>query len=338
MKGYFHTSAQVNPYVNLAIEEHLLKSDAPVLYFWQNANTVVIGRNQNAYTECNMDYVASHGTRVARRLTGGGAVYHDLGNLNFSIILPKELHDITRSTGVIVRALASLGIPVSASGRNDILLDGKKISGNAYYSNSRVGLHHGTVLFALDAEAITQALAVSEHKKSRHGIASVRSRVTDIASHFPGVSITDIETAIRDSFCDEYGIDALEPLVIDETALEPLVSRYSSFEWNYGRINEYDVSREESFGWGTVRVSVRFAGNAVEGCEISSDSLDPDAIDEARRVLNDWQLGGVSPCLPIMEGRGILPPAANTNDSNPIVDDILNVYKGIVLERNGHDS
>ena len=318
MKGYIHTSAQVNPYVNLAIEEHLLSSGAPVLYFWQNENTVVIGRNQNAYTECDMDYVASHGTLVARRLTGGGAVYHDLGNLNFSIVLPKALHDVTRSTGIIVRALTNLGIPVRASGRNDILLDGKKVSGNAYYSNERVGLHHGTVLYALDAHAIEGALAVSAYKKSRHGVASVRSRVTDIASHYPKVSIADIKTAIQVAFCAEYGIDELEELGIAEADVSPLVERYSSPEWVFGRINEYDVSRDASFDWGTVRVSVQYAGDTPLGCELSSDSLEPDLIDEARRTLN------TSGC--------------ESAAHNSIVDDILNVYKGIVSERNGHDS
>ena len=318
MRGFAYTSDQVNPYVNLAIEEHLLGLGAPVLYFWQNANTIVVGRNQNAYTECNMDYVRGHGVRVARRLTGGGAVYHDLGNLNFSIVLPKELHDVTRSTGVIVRALQSLGVPVSASGRNDILLDGRKISGNAYYSNERVGLHHGTVLYRLDPEAITQALAVSDRKKSRHGVASVRSRVTDIASHFPHTSIAGIQAAIRETFSAEYGIDALEPLAIDEAAIAPLIDRYSSNEWIFGRINEYDVSEEASFDWGTVTVSVQFAGAIVQSCEIASDSLEPDTIDAIRGALNSQETVGVA--------------------HNAMVDDILNVYNGIVAGRTDHDS
>ena len=315
MKGYIHTSDRFDPYVNLAIEESMLGSDAPVLYFWQNANTVVIGRNQNAYTECDMDYVRANDVRVARRTTGGGAVFHDLGNLNFSIVLPRDLHDISRSTGVIVRALQSLGIPVTASGRNDILLDGKKISGNAYYSNATVGLHHGTILYALDEAALNGALTVSANKRSRHGVDSVRSRVTDISSHCPSVTIAAIEAAIQGVFRTEYGIDALEPFAVDEAALEPLVARHSSDGWIFGRINEFDVFKEAVFAWGTVKVSVRFAGDDVQGCEIASDSLEPDLIDAVRRSLNSQEETALA--------------------RNPIVDDILDVYESIVFGRAG---
>ena len=310
MIGYFHISEGTDPYVNLATEEYLLGSDAPVLYFWQNEPTVVIGRNQNAYTECAMDYVRANGIHVARRTTGGGAVYHDLGNLNFSIVLPKPLHDIARSTGVIVKALRGLGVPVSASGRNDILLDGRKISGNAYYSNDVVGLHHGTILHKVDGDAVGGALAVSANKRSRHGVDSVRSRVTDISSHVPGVTVAAIEDAVREAFCAEYGIDTLRPPAINGDALGPLVARHACDEWVFGRINEFDEFREANFPWGTIRVSVRFLGDVPQDCEIASDSLEPDLIDEARRMLN---------------ARG----AADSAHS-PIVDDILDVYGDIL--------
>lgn len=318
MRGRLHTATGTNPHVNLAVEEHLLASDTPALYLWQNAPSVIVGRNQNAYTECDLEYLSEAGIALARRTTGGGAVYHDLGNINFSIILPRSLHDVTRSTAMIVRALRGLGIPAQASGRNDILLFGQKISGNAYYSNARVGLHHGTILLKHDPETMARALTVSPEKTSRHGIASVRARVTDLASHFPALTATVINTALEQAFCDEYGIERLETPHIPKAELAPLIAKYSSDAWILDRINEYDVAREAHFAWGSVRISVLFAGSTPISCEIASDSLDADAIDEVRHALNSH--GG--------------PPATH----NAIVDDILNVYRDIVRRGDDHDS
>ena len=310
MRGFAYTSLETDPQVNLAIEELLLTSCAPCLYLWQNGPSVIVGRNQNAYTECDLAYARASGIAVVRRNTGGGAVYHDLGNINYSIILPRGLHDITRSTAMVVRALQSLGVPAEASGRNDILLFGQKISGNAYYSNARTGLHHGTILLTHDAQTMGRVLAISSHKASRHGIASVRARVTDLKSHFPSLTKEAINTALEQAFCEEYGICALEEPPVSQAALAPLVEKYSSDAWNLDRINEYDVSHEASFAWGTVKVSVLFAGPTPVSCEIASDSLEPDLIDEARHVLNSQAAA----------------PAAH----GAIIDDILNVYKSII--------
>ena len=317
MKGYFYTSQQVNPYVNLAVEEWLLGLCAPVLYLWQNGPSVIIGRNQNAYTECNLGYARDNDILIARRNTGGGAVYHDLGNINFSIILPRELHDITRSTAVILHALQSLGIGATASGRNDILIKDQKISGNAYYSNARVGLHHGTILYRVDRETLAHVLSVSVTKTSRHGIASVKSRVTDITSHYPDISIDDIYSALHCAFCAEYGFDALETPRIKTTELDTLRARLASPAWIFDRINEYDVSREGHFPWGSVRVSVLFEGTTPLRAEVTSDSLDPDLIDAARYALNS-------------HGNA---PAAH----NPAIDAILNIYREITSEGAHYD-
>ena len=317
MRGFAYTSDGTNPHVNLAIEERLLSLGAPCLYLWQNAPSVIVGRNQNAYTECDLGYLREAGIVLARRNTGGGAVYHDLGNLNFSIILPREAHDITRSTAMVVRALKSLGVEAEASGRNDILLFGRKVSGNAYYSNAAVGLHHGTLLYRLDADTMARALTVSAEKVSRHGIASVRARVDELAAHYPTLTIAELKTALQQAFCEEYGIPGLETPELADADLAPLIEKYGSRAWNLDRINEYDVSRVGSFAWGSVKVSVLFAGDTPVSCEITSDSLEPDLIDEARRVLNSQAA----------------PPAAQS----AMIDDILNIYESIVSQGDGHD-
>ncbi len=312
MRGLFCRSESLNPYGNLALEEYLLSSGRPTLYLWQNDNTVVIGRNQNAYTECDMDYVRASGIRVVRRLTGGGAVYHDRGNLNYSLILPRGLHDIARSTAMIVSALNRIGIPAVTSGRNDILLDDKKISGNAYYSNREVGLHHGTLLYRVDPEKMERALSVPAWKKTKHGIRSVRARVTDIASRFPEIDMARIQDALREAFCGEYGVDRLEAVLPDEQRLRMLEDKYASDDWNFGRINEYDVFQEATFPWGTVKVSVSLAGGRIQSAEISSDSLEADLIDRVREMIrrNDRTAA---------EGHGV-------------VSDILSVYQNLMMK------
>lgn len=240
MKGYFLRASGTDPGINLAVEEYLLRLNeelkSAILYLWQNKDTVVIGRNQNAYNECNVEYACRNGIKIVRRLTGGGAVYHDLGNLNYSMILPVTEHDIIRSTGVIVNALKSLGIEAKATGRNDICINDRKISGNAYYTNDLVGLHHGTVLYRADSKRMEAVLNVSEKKLAGHGIASVRSRVCDIASIRPDISLEDICMALRGSFKEIYGIEDFNDLDIPFEEIKVLAERYGKREWNLDKV------------------------------------------------------------------------------------------------------
>lgn len=285
-----------NPFENLATEEYLLhyceETGNAVLYLWQNENTVVIGRNQNAYTECNVEYIKTHNIRIVRRLTGGGAVYHDLGNLNYTIIVPKAVYDINRSTGLIVASLRSLGIGAENNGRNDICIDGQKISGNAYYFNDEAGMHHGTILFRVNGEKMESVLSVSRKKLSKHGIASVRARVGDICSEYPNIEISDIENAIRESFCREYGLTELQDIGISPNELTLYMEKYSSEAWNLEKIQEYDISTEDIFDWGNVRVSLCYVGEQIKGVEIATDSLVTEIIETIKSEMNRNILNG----------------------------------------------
>ena len=166
-------SDQVNPYKNLAVEEYLLLHCEPqecILYLWQNQNTVVIGRNQNAWKECKVESLEENGGHLARRLSGGGAVYHDLGNLNFTFLVSKENYSIDRQLEVIVKAVQKLGAKAEKSGRNDILIDGKKFSGNAFYRHGDHCYHHGTIMVAVDKERLGSYLTVSTAKLQSKGV------------------------------------------------------------------------------------------------------------------------------------------------------------------------
>ena len=185
-------SNQFSPYRNLAVEEYLLlhcEDKECILYLWQNQNTVVIGRNQNAWKECKVESLEENGGHLARRLSGGGAVYHDLGNLNFTFLVSKENYSIDRQLEVIVKAVQKLGAKAEKSGRNDILIDGKKFSGNAFYEQEQHCYHHGTLMMNVNKEMLSKYLTVSKEKLQSKGVDSVKSRVTNLVDYIPDLTL-----------------------------------------------------------------------------------------------------------------------------------------------------
>ena len=174
---YLETDS-TDPYDNLALEEALLEEAAPgecILYLWQNQNTVVIGRNQNCWKECAVEELEQSGGHLARRLSGGGAVYHDLGHLNFTFLASKEDYDLGKQMKVIQRAVKAFGLDAQKNGRNELTLDGKKFSGNAFYEAKGKCYHHGTILISADKEKAARFLNVDMQKLKSKGVESVRS-------------------------------------------------------------------------------------------------------------------------------------------------------------------
>ena len=196
------TNPSTDPHFNMAFDEAVLESlplDEPVFYLWQNRPSVIIGRNQSAYAEVNLPFLESHGITLARRVTGGGAVYHDLGNLNYTIAgrTADMDADLPRYLGLVADALRSLGVPAEVSGRNDILVEGRKCSGYAKRLSRDRMMIHGTLMFDVDLEMLTAALAVPGSKLSAAGVASVRSRVANLREYLPGMSLEDFRGAIH---------------------------------------------------------------------------------------------------------------------------------------------
>jgi lipoate-protein ligase A len=249
-----------DPRLNLAIEEHLLRnleSEEDILLFYINEPSIIIGRNQNTLEEVNRDYVEAHGIHVVRRLSGGGAVYHDLGNLNFSFIMRRgkeNLIDFKKFTAPVVRALVEMGLPAELGGRNDIQVEGRKISGNASYSVKSGMVCHGTLLFGTDLERLSQALKVKPGKIVSKGIKSVRSRVANI-NEFIRLPM-DIE-AFRAHLVayiyagggvPEYHLSGEDWMAVRKLADE----RYRSWDWNYGRSPDFNVEKRERFAGGEI--------------------------------------------------------------------------------------
>ena len=212
MEFYYLVSNEVNPYLNLSVEEFLLNDlpkDSCVFYLWQNDKTVVIGKNQEAAAECDLTTMAKEGITLARRCTGGGAVYHDLGNLNFSFIFPNETYDVKRQLEVIITALSNLGITAEISGRNDITVGDAKISGNAFITRKSHSLHHGTLLVDTDFSAMAKCLTPSIYKLRKKTIASVASRVINLSS-IKAITVDQLKEALSAAFEKAYSCELKE--------------------------------------------------------------------------------------------------------------------------------
>ena len=202
-------SRSFDPYENLALEEALLSRVGEgelILYLWQNEGTVVIGRNQNPWKECRTALLAEEGGHLARRLSGGGAVFHDRGNLNFTFLMNEADYDLPRQLTVLERACRSLGIPAQRSGRNDLLAEGRKFSGNAFYKHNGKAYHHGTLMLDVDLERVSRYLSPSKAKLAAKGVDSVRSRVVNLREFVPELTIDRLADALVDALIDVYAV------------------------------------------------------------------------------------------------------------------------------------
>lgn len=272
---YICESPSFDPYYNLALEQYLLESvrDCVILYLWQNQNTVVIGRNQNPWRECRTALLESEGGHLARRLSGGGAVFHDLGNLNFTFLLPQDQFDIAKQTRVVQAAVASFGIDVEWSGRNDLLANGRKFSGNAFYKNGKQAYHHGTLMVSADLEKLGRYLSPSKSKMQSKGVDSVRSRVGNLSELNPEITIESLKRALAEAFGQVYGpVQRLE--AIDEAAVAQIARRNRSWEWNFGQKVPFTAACEARFPWGGVELQLRVEHGVVREAKAYSDAMD----------------------------------------------------------------
>jgi len=276
-----------NPYFNLALEEYLLKhkyESEDILYFWINEPTVVIGRNQNAMEEINKEYTDKEGINIVRRMSGGGAVFHDFGNLNYTFITSSSddcLNNYKKFTDPVIRALNKMGILAEFSGRNDIVVDGKKISGNAqYYYKDRM-FHHGTLLYNANLLAVKDALNVKQNKLISKGVKSVAARVTNISNYVT----KDMDTKeFRDVLLDLMTNDGSEEVILNEfdiNEIEKLSNqKYSSWDWIYGVTPKFDVNNTKRFSGGEVQVLYSVKNGKFYNVKIYGDFLSSKNTDE----------------------------------------------------------
>ena len=285
-----------DPAFNLAAEQYVfdcLPRDRSYFMLWQNDNAVIIGKYQNTQAEINEKYVREHGIRVVRRLSGGGAVYHDLGNLNFTFIGDagslNEL-DLSLFCRPVIRALSGLGIRAELNGRNDMTIDGKKFSGNAQYMRGGRIMHHGTLMFDSDLRVLTNALNVDPSKIESKGMKSVRSRVTNIKDYAPiGTTLADFRKALIRSIAQEAGGTQYVLNDADLAAIRKICdTRYALWDWNYGKSPAGTIKRSMRFdGCGRIDVTMETEHGCISSLAFRGDffsTVEPS-------VLSDRLLG-----------------------------------------------
>ena len=284
-------SSSTDPYTNLAIEACLMRSareGEPILYLWQNKRTVVIGRNQCASAECDVERLERDGGHLARRRSGGGAVYHDLGNLNFTFVTTAGEYDQDEQTGVILDAVRSLGIAAERTGRNDLVVDGgRKFSGHAYQHTGAASCHHGTIMVAVDVDALGRYLTVSPLKLQAKGVRSVRSRVTNLRELNPGLLVAALKDALRASFANRVGGPVTQGDVreLDQRELARERERFCSRAWLYKGERRFGESRQSRFGWGSARVDLTREDGVIRDLVVFSDGLEAERIEAIPGLL-----------------------------------------------------
>lgn len=285
---YYIESTSTDPYFNLALEQYVFdRLDRRHSYFmlWQNHNSIIVGKYQNTAAEINADFVREHNITVARRLSGGGAVYHDLGNLNFTFIMDGgegAALDFASFCKPVAAALATMGVAVELSGRNDMTIDGKKFSGNSQYRKQGRVMHHGTILYDSDLQILGQALQVSKDKIESKGVQSVRSRVTNVRPYIQGdAPIRAFWDALRDYMFRENGMQSYQLSAEDLQEVQKLRDAvYSRWEWNYGASPAYKIHKARRVeGCGKIEASINVGQNGrIEDIVFQGDffsSADP---------------------------------------------------------------
>lgn len=278
---YFYRSPSADPYYNLALEQHLFEGQGrtrDIFMLWQNDNTIVIGKNQNTEAEINSEFVKANGIKVVRRLSGGGAVYHDMGNLNFTFIVgdtgeKKLIQDFGFFCVPVAEALRELGVTAEISGRNDILIDGKKFSGNAQYRRDGRVLHHGTIMFASDLSMLGKALNVSREKLENKGVKSVGSRVTNVSEHLKDpVTLEAFEEVLKRHVLPE-GYKTITFSEQDEKEITKLRDeRYATWRWNYAAKPRYSVMKSAWVeGCGSIKFYLSIKDGRIEDIESFGD-------------------------------------------------------------------
>ncbi|WP_019240403.1 MULTISPECIES: lipoate--protein ligase [Bacillus] len=287
-----------DPQINLAIEEYALKNlniDESYLLFYINAPSIIIGKNQNTIEEINTEYVEGQGIKVVRRLSGGGAVYHDLGNLNFSFITKDDgdsFHNFQKFTEPVVKALRKMGVNAELSGRNDLLVEGRKISGNAQFSTKGKMFSHGTLLFNSEMDHVVSALKVRKDKIESKGIKSVRSRVANITEFLDKkMTIEEFREELLKNIFE--GSEEIPEYVLTEEDWRNIYKlseeRYQNWDWNYGKSPNFNVQHSNRFPVGLIEFRLEVKKGKIEECKIFGDFFGVGDVSDIEALLKGVQ-------------------------------------------------
>ena len=295
MKLRILKSAVTNPWFNLATEDWIFQAldpDSHTLFLWRNSETVVIGRSQNPWVECKIDKMEADDVFLARRQSGGGAVFHDLGNTNFTFLSPKDDYDQAANFTIIINALKKLGIEADLSGRNDMQVGDKKISGSAFKHVADRSFHHGTLLVNANMQKLGDYLNPHPLKLKAKGIKSVRARVANLVEFNADINHETLSKAIIEAFCEYYG-DTAPVEELDEASLakQPNLNKYyqqmADWDWRFGKTPEFTHHIETRFDWGIIDLHLDVKQAVIREVVIFSDALNVELIDLLKESLAD---------------------------------------------------
>ncbi|WP_352259200.1 lipoate--protein ligase [Psychrobacter sp. TB55-MNA-CIBAN-0194] len=300
MKLRILKSAVTNPWFNLATEDWIFQAldpDSHTLFLWRNSETVVIGRSQNPWVECKIDKMEADDVFLARRQSGGGAVFHDLGNTNFTFLSPKDDYDQAANFTIIINALKKLGIDADLSGRNDMQVGDKKISGSAFKHTADRSFHHGTLLVNANMQKLSDYLNPHPLKLKAKGIKSVRARVANLVEFNKDINHDTLSDAIIEAFCEyyrdkDYG-DTAPVEALDEASLtkQPSLHKYyqqmADWDWRFGKTPEFTHHIETRFDWGIIDLHLDVKQAMIREVVIFSDALNVDLIELLKETLTD---------------------------------------------------
>jgi len=287
------TSDSNNPWFNLATEDWIFRDMDPsyrILFLWRNSDTVVIGRHQNPWKECNLDKMEQDNVFLARRQSGGGAVYQDLGNTNFTFMTSSQQYDQEENFSIIIDAISDFGIRAERSGRNDILVEGRKISGSAFKHRKDRSFHHGTMLINADLGRLIDYLSPSKKKLMSKGIDSVRSRVANLTEFNSDLTHETLQERIFARFLERYGAEAeVEHLSRERLEEIPTLKEYyeelKDWNWRFGKTPDFSHHLYNRFDWGEMDVHINTKRGVIDEVKIFSDILYPTLVDELEKRM-----------------------------------------------------
>lgn len=282
-----------NPYFNLAMEEYFLRNTTEDLFMlWRNENSIIVGKNQNTLSEINYEYVKENNIKVVRRQSGGGAVFHDLGNINFTFISCNDnsFSDFKRFTMPIIEALENLNVHAEFSGRNDLLINNQKFSGNAQYNYKNKVMHHGTLLFSSQINDLSSALKVKPSKFEGKGVKSVKSRVTNISQHLENnMTVLEFKEYLMNFINNkDKNNDFYELSEHDINEINKLVEeKYSTWEWNLGHSPKYALNNEVKYPGGNIEFSLNVEKGLIKDIKFFGDFFGKNDVSYIENLLKN---------------------------------------------------
>jgi lipoate-protein ligase A len=287
-------SNNLNAFYNLAVEEYLLSMDLeryPILFLWQSENAVLVGRNQNPWRECRLAILRRNSGVLARRLSGGGAVYHDRGNLNCTLVVPRDTYDEQHVYQLLIDSLADLGVQAQLTNRNTLTVDGRKMSGNAFCLRSDRALHHATLLVTADLDRLSAVLSPVDERIHSRAVPSEPASVMNLSEVAADLTVARLKKVIAERFAGGQA-ESIPVSDLDQATILELREKYESWKWSFGRTPAFDIELNGGFDWGRLDLKIHVEDGQIHDVFV----LKPSTLDNKPAGALPSSLAGLRFC------------------------------------------